>query len=72
MRGASATLVIVDEQHTASDEIVHMYCCNEDVALCGEDLTGHTYLEDSDNVCPKCDNIDIKYEGICCTFFGIV
>ena len=37
-------------------EIDHFYCCDENVALCGEDLTGVEEVgDDSENpVCPLC------------------
>jgi len=39
-------------------EVWHLVCCcNEDLALCGEDLTGHPFGH-SDVPCPICHDVD--------------
>jgi hypothetical protein len=41
------------------DDLVHVVCCNPDLALCGSDVTGTPLagpgeILDEDNVCPVC------------------
>lgn len=40
----------------------HIYCCNPDRALCGTDLTGHTYLPaGTAPTCVVCTDLENRY-----------
>jgi hypothetical protein len=47
-----------DAAETAADDICHLWCCDEDIAMCGEDITGHPQCphDGIENciVCPMC------------------
>lgn len=37
-------------------DVIHTPCCDEDVAICGEDLTGEPWVEDDEGIpCPLCE-----------------
>lgn len=35
--------------------VAHLYCCDEDLSLCGLDLTDGEFCTDAPNLCPWCD-----------------
>jgi hypothetical protein len=39
-------------------DVVHLYCCDPDLALCGEDLTDHDDNAEGPE-CPPCAVIDV-------------
>lgn len=39
---------------TAAGDVDHYYCCDEDVALCGADLSGVPMGPEFDAICPPC------------------
>ena len=50
-----------------NDELFHRYCCDEDRALCGSDLTGVPETDgDGEQVCAVCDEL----EGLPCEECG--
>jgi hypothetical protein len=72
MSGAAADLVIVDElAEKTSDEadLVHMYCeTNENLALCGRDLTGAPFANEFDesDICVVCDDLLVAETCVIC------
>lgn len=41
--------------HSVPD-VDHLYCCDPDLSLCGEDISGEVEVDvDTGNVCPLCD-----------------
>jgi hypothetical protein len=53
-----AVEVQAEAAFAGDDADVHVFCCNEDVALCGESLEGDFYDEDQPTDCIRCDVID--------------
>jgi hypothetical protein len=52
--------VRLDQGDFDDDSLLHMVCCNEDVALCGSNLTGAILDEasaDLDELCVVCDDL---------------
>jgi hypothetical protein len=56
--------------HVDDDDVIHRWCCDEDVAICGEDLDeGEEVEDDEDGVpCPICETAQV--EGWCCPVPG--
>lgn len=53
----------VDKDHDG-DEVCHLYDKDPDVALCGADISGHDFVEESElPPCKACFEID-ELEGI--------
>jgi hypothetical protein len=49
----------IDTQPTVSptawdDDLIHLVCCDEYLALCGADLTHVGWVDDEEPVCPLC------------------
>lgn len=36
----------------------HVYCCDQDLSLCGLDLTGAAFDYKAEDLCPVCDALD--------------
>lgn len=61
------TLTAPDRPDTdASDELDHLYCCDENVAMCGIDLTDVVEIpaDEDGPVCPLCNYVES--EGLPC------
>lgn len=42
------------------DDLDHIVCmCNEDVAICGKEMTGANWVEEADLLCVVCIDLDI-------------
>jgi hypothetical protein len=39
-------------------DITHVYCCNPDMALCGEDLSSQHEVDDDDQPCVVCSDLE--------------
>lgn len=39
-------------------EACHLYCCNEDLALCGKDISTHKHDPNYDNICVVCLDLE--------------
>jgi hypothetical protein len=45
-------------------DVDHLYCCDPDLSLCGEDISGSAEVYvDEGNVCPLCDVLDLMVPG---------
>lgn len=53
-----------DPRHTtdAGDDIVHLFCCDPDLAMCGMDLTGAMATDDEFDNDPCVVSDDLLYE----------
>jgi hypothetical protein len=44
------------------DDAMHLFCCDENIAMCGEDLTEDETVDaddvDDDEVCPLCQLVE--------------
>lgn len=42
------------------EDLIHLWCCDENVALCGVDLAGEVVSESfrEDDICPLCRLVD--------------
>lgn len=40
------------------DGLDHWYCCNENQALCGADITNAPEVNDMPNLCVVCDDLE--------------
>lgn len=49
-----------DEALDARDELVHLWCCDNNMSICGLDITDETHMPDAaeDQYCEICDNKD--------------
>lgn len=58
------------EQDSGDLDPHHIYCpCNEDLALCGEDISGHEDTGDItpwDALCPMCEVLNNNHYCRCC------
>lgn len=56
----TATLPAPTVPDVGASGIVHTYCCDEDVALCGLDVSGEVLVEDADpaDECLVCVELD--------------
>lgn len=53
-----------------SDDVIHYWCCNEDLGYCGKDLTGMPYGDAGDH--PECLLCNLAEEmGEACPVCGI-
>lgn len=65
-----APLVTTDGPNGTDDELDHIFCCNEDLALCGADISGTEFISDDEELfpcvvcnemqyreCPKCGEL---------------
>lgn len=59
---ATETTVAPDAVESAADDICHLWCCNEDVAMCGADITGEPPCPHPDDedcpACPMCSLVE--------------
>jgi hypothetical protein len=55
-----ATLPEVAEPACDTSDVDHIFCCDPDVALCGEDIAGGTehYGECTHPMCPLCEALE--------------
>jgi len=52
---ASLAQSLVDAAAKAwDDDLVRYVCCDENLAMCGQDLTGAAFTDDEDHDCPLC------------------
>lgn len=50
----TSTLPAPTRSDTAGDDLDHFYCCDENVAMCGVDLTGVPEADNVGDLCPLC------------------
>lgn len=58
---STQTLPAPNSTRGANADLMHLVCgwsCNDDLALCGLDVTNEPWGEDEANVCLVCDEID--------------
>jgi hypothetical protein len=71
---ATMTAAVLERQDAApsrggSPEVCHLWCCDENVAMCGLDISGERYdLDGEDPDCPLCAIAD--EEGLPCPVPG--
>lgn len=54
------------------DGIMHLWCCDPDVSLCGLDVSGHrTSVSQSEPLCPDCD-LRIDFDCHLCAGKGMI
>lgn len=49
-----------------SPDLQHITCCDDDLAMCGQDVTGHVWAsdEEAERFCPMC--FLVEEEGLPC------
>lgn len=57
---ATATLPVPTRGDLTVDDVDHLYCCDENVAMCGVDLTdvAEEVFGEDDPLCPMCALVD--------------
>ncbi|OPC84177.1 hypothetical protein B4N89_27520 [Embleya scabrispora] len=43
---------------SVGDDLVHAFCCDPDLGLCGEDLSGTSWAADDDIDCVVCADLE--------------
>jgi len=60
MTNASTVAAPVASRPKASDELLHLYCCDENLSLCSLDITDLPITNDWEDLCVVCDDIERK------------
>lgn len=55
--------------NSTSTGLTHIYCCDPDLALCGEDLTDIPTVDEDTNLCVVCE--DLEDQPCTCTLEAI-
>lgn len=58
-----APLVTTDGPNGTDDELDHLFCCDETVALCGADISDQEIVEESDQLFPCVVCRDMEYRA---------
>jgi hypothetical protein len=53
---------------SADDDIIHTVCCDPDLAMCGEDVTGADWVYNPDRDCALCKIVEVS--GLPCPVTG--
>jgi len=58
MTTTSTVAAPVASRPKASDELFHLYCCDENLSLCSLDITDLQETDGTEGLCVVCDDID--------------
>lgn len=41
-------------------DLTHLYCCDPDIAICGEDLSGTPEVDEDGQLCVVCEDLEFQ------------
>lgn len=62
----TTTILETEQKMTSAGDstLDHFYCCDEDTALCGTDITDYSEgFDQEDNLCSVCDDLESTTDG---------